>query len=139
MRRGSRKKSVAAKKNGTTNHTLAKVYLIDTHGISDVIEVKSIQSRDASSSNVTGWVRREVDLSPFNARTRKRKMNEKSIIMGSTGIESSMPGSRALLTAKGVRNAMRRKPVSRRTTKSHTTSNASGTRPMVASPLNHSA
>lgn len=66
-------------------------------------------------------------------------MAENKIIRGSTGIESSMPGSNAILMAKGVSRAMTSSAVSSRVTSSHTASSATGTRATIALPLYHRA
>ena len=48
--------------------------------------------------------------------------------MGSTGMESSILGMRAMFTAKGVSRAMQSRPVSKRTTKRSSTRPAKGRR-----------
>ncbi len=59
--------------------------------------------------------------------------------MGSTGIDSSILGKRAMSTAKGVSSVISRNPVSSRVTKSHTTTSAIGIMATEASPLYHKA
>ena len=62
-------------------------------------------------------------------------MAVKSIIIGSTGNESSMPGNSAIFTAKGVSSAMQSRPISRRAKKNHTVSSANGIIATEASPM----
>ena len=66
-------------------------------------------------------------------------MAVKRIIIGSTGIESSILGSNARSTAKGVSSVISMNAVSSRVTISHTTSSAIGIMTTEASPLYHSA
>ena len=55
-----RKIWVAAKENGTTNHSRASQYLNDTKGIDEVHVVTSIHPIDASSRMLTGCRNRRV-------------------------------------------------------------------------------
>ncbi|MBQ2499624.1 MAG: hypothetical protein II523_06390 [Bacteroidales bacterium] len=97
----------------------------DTAGIDDVAEVISIHPKEAKTAIVTGCRNRRLSYPGCN-NTLKMNIAVKRIIIGSTGIESSMPGNKAISTAKGVSRAITIRPVSNLNMKSSNAIPANG-------------